>query len=238
MQKHNLILIWLMCVLVLTPCTVQAAEDTCISVTYCYGEVSTGTAKVYSEPNKNSKVVSELYYGERVEGKAVNNDRWLELKSGYIQINNVEFGELKSRNYTMPSNSGYKSFMYASAIRSWDPAQVKQQAKIDSNGILTVDNRFCVAIGTAANVRVGQYFDAILANGEVIHCVKCDTKANVDTFSNNMITRHNGCGLEFVVDKYSLVSKVRTAGNMSALKKSWASPVVKLEIYDYNVLNK
>lgn len=240
-MKKSTTMIWLTCLmLILSPVTnVYASSENPSIVVYC-GETNDEHVMVFEKPSAKSKLLGYLRYGELVYGTLTDNEKWLEVtyngSVGYILNSKFSVGDIPSRMYKMPANTGYKSFMYSSSIKSWDPAKVKKKAKIGKYGILTVNDRFCVAIGTAANVPDGQYFDAILKNGTVIPCVKCDTKANCDTLANNMITKSNGCCLEFVVDKKQLNSKAKGRGDISFVSSDWSSPVAKLEIYNYNVL--
>lgn len=240
-MKKTKALIWLTCLLlIMSPVTnVYASSENPSIVVYC-GETNDENVAVFAKPSVKSKLLGYLRYGESVSGTLTDDEKWLEVtygdSTGYILNSKFSVGGLPSRTFTMPANSGYKSFMYSSSIKSWDPAKVKKKAKIGKYGILTVNDRFCVAIGTKANVQDGQYFDVILKNGTVIPCIKCDTKDNRDTLANNMITRDNGCCLEFVVDKAQLNSKAKGRGDISFVCDAWNSPVAKLEIYNYNVL--
>lgn len=240
-MKRNLPILWLICLfIVLQPVTTYAADNDDLNYVVCYGEIGADRVPVYTKESKKSKIIGFLNYGDTVHGKLSSDEKWIEVKYnntvGYVLFSKVDIGEVPSRIFNMPANSGYKSFMHSSSIKSWDPAKVKKLAKVGKYGILTVNDRYCVAIGTKANVSDGQYFDAILKNGTVIKCIKCDTKDNRDTLSNNMITRDNGCSLEFVVDKAQLDSKIRGSGDVSSASKDWNSPVVRLEIYNRNVL--
>lgn len=205
--------------------------------TYVHGQICNPSVNVYSKPSKSSDVVSELSYSSKITC-LVENDNWYDTGNGYVRVGDVEPGGLQVRQFKLPKNSGYKSFMYSSSITSWDPLKVKNLAKVGEYGILTVDDRFCVAVGTGANIKVGQYFDAVLSNGTVIPCVLCDTKDNKDTLANNITAKGNGCVLEFVVDKSKVNKKVLHAGDVSAANMKWKSTVDKLLIYNYNILKE
>ena len=46
----------------------------------------------------------------------------------------------------------------------------------DSEGFRRIDDRYCVAIGTAFGVKSGQLFDVTLENGTTIKCIVGDIK--------------------------------------------------------------
>ena len=144
------------------------------------------------------------------------------------------------QEYTIPSNSGFKSYMSYLAITSKSSPQYKLQnqfAYTGQYGIRQVDGRFCVAIGTFSNATVGTYVDLVLENGIVIPCIVGDFKANVHTDSSNIITVHNGCVSEFLVDTSSLHTTAKKMGNISYCESGWNSPVKSIRVYDKNVFN-
>jgi hypothetical protein len=162
-----------------------------------------------------------------------------ETKSETENIVDVE-NDCSYQEYTIPSNSGFKSYMSYLAITSKSSPQYKLQnqfAYTGQYGIRQVDGRFCVAIGTFSNATVGTYVDLILENGIVIPCIVGDFKANVHTDSSNIITVHNGCVSEFLVDTSSLHTTAKKMGNISYCESGWNSPVKSIRVYDKNVFN-
>jgi hypothetical protein len=103
-------------------------------------------------------------------------------------------------------------------------------------GIRQVNGRYCVALGSYFTTEIGQLFDIVLENGTVIPCVLADQKDDKHTDQDNITTARNGCISEFVVETGCLSSKVRKNGSISYCTKSWNSPVVKIVIYDKNIL--
>jgi hypothetical protein len=140
--------------------------------------------------------------------------------------------------YHVPNYSGFKSFESYKLFRK-DSKQYKVQclASTDSKGLRTLDNRFCVAVGSAFNLEIGQWYDLVLANGTIIPCILADQKADQDTDATNKITVHSDCASEFVVDIKSLDLKIAQMGDVSYYDDTWNSPVVKVIVYPFNSLN-
>lgn len=140
--------------------------------------------------------------------------------------------------YDAPENSGFKSFMDYRTITNTESQQYKLQqnyAYTGEHGIRMADSRYIVAIGTYFTPNVGQYFDIILENGTVIPCILGDQKADVDTDSNNIITKHNGCMSEFIVDSDALNKDVKFYGDMSYCLKNWDSTIKTIKVYNRNI---
>lgn len=141
-------------------------------------------------------------------------------------------------SYDAPNNSGFKSFMDYRTITNTESQQYKLQqhyAYTGEYGIRMADSRYIVAIGTYFTPDIGQYFDIILENGTVIPCILGDQKADADTDSNNIITKHNGCMSEFIVDSYALNKDVKFYGDMSYCLKDWNSPIKTIKVYNRNI---
>lgn len=149
-----------------------------------------------------------------------------------LQTDETENIEETKQVFSIPSNSGFKSYMYYTSITARSSLQYKLQtmACTGSFGIRMVDDRYCVAVGSAFGMRVGQYFDLVLQNGVVIPCVLADVKANNDTDSSNIFTG-NGCCSEFIVDKAALDQNARRMGDISYCYEKWQSPVVWIHVY-------
>ena len=148
--------------------------------------------------------------------------------------------KLNYRDYTVPITSGFKSYMPYTAITNKASKQFKlqQMASDGTYGIRTVNNRYCVAIGTAFNAQVGTYFDLILANETVISCIVSDIKADKHTDKNNMITVSNGCLTEFIVNSNILDRNAKRMGDISYCCDEWNSRVEKIRVYDKNIFEK
>lgn len=156
------------------------------------------------------------------------NDEYVDLTVKYVSY----------ETYDAPKNSGFKSFMDYRVITNTDSKQYKLQqcySKTGEYGIRMADSRYIVAIGTYFTPDIGQYFDIILENGTVIPCILGDQKADADTDSDNIITKHNGCMSEFIVDSDALNKDVKFHGDMSYCLKDWDSPIKTIKVYNRNI---
>ena len=159
--------------------------------------------------------------------------------------NEVKDELIAYQEYSMSYNSGFKSYMSYTTITSQSSPQYilqNQYAYTGEFGIRKVEDRFCIAIGQLSNARVGTYVDLILENEIVIPCIVGDFKANVHTDSSNMVTGHNGCVSEFIVEKERLPYVVRNndntgTGDISHCKEDWISPVKTIKVYEKNIFD-
>lgn len=142
--------------------------------------------------------------------------------------------------YKIPDTTGFKSFMDFRTITDSTSKQYKIQstyAYTGNYGIRMVNDRYCIALGTYYGAEVGQYVDLVLENDVVIHCVLVEIKADEHTDSNNIVTLHNGCVTEFVVDSDMLVHNVKIYGDISYSDSNWGSPVKEVIVYEENVFS-
>ena len=203
----------------------------------------TSNINVRSEPSTDSEILEVYPFNQKIQYQKYN-DEWVEIqyKSGiaYVCSEYISDEQLDYIEYIAPITSGFKSYMPYTAITSKSSPQYKLQqiAYTGTYGIRQYDNRYCVAIGTAFNADVGTYFDLILANGTVIHCIVADIKADRHTDSNNMITIANGCLTEFIVDSSTLNRNAKRMGDISYCNEDWDSRVEKIRVYDKNVFRK
>ncbi len=139
----------------------------------------------------------------------------------------------KRTNYLINNHNGMKTFMSYKAITNKTSYQYKlqQDAYTDELGFRKIEDMYCVAIGTAFNAKVGTLFDVTLDNGEIIHCIVGDIKADKDTDASNVFT-NQGCCLEFIVDTKQLYGTIKQSGNCSSKCDEWNSPCVEFKIYD------
>ena len=165
------------------------------------------------------------------------NENWLEIKycdkTAYMHKDYVSNVKPKYRDYDVPSNKGFKSYMHYGAITSTSSKQyiLQKKAYTGKYGIRQVNGRYCVAIGSYFNSRIGMMFDLILENGAVIPCIMADQKSDKHTDSSNIITTHNGCLSEFIVDVYALDKDAKKHGDISYCNDKWKSPVKKVRVY-------
>ena len=144
------------------------------------------------------------------------------------------------KEYQVPSNRGLKTYMSYKAITSKNSLQYnlqKHYAYTGEFGIRQIDGRFCVAIGTFSDAKIGTYIDLVLENGVTISCVVSDFKSDTHTDSTNITTLHNGCVSEFVVDMSKLYKLPKKMGDISYCKAEWNSPVKIIKVYEKNVFD-
>lgn len=172
------------------------------------------------------------------------NDEWYEIEyqesTAYIYSMYVKDGEVPDYvSYYLNSN-GFKSFMGYKAITSKSSSQYKIQynyAYTGEFGIRQVNSRFCVALGSGVNARIGTYVDLVLENGTIINCILSDQKDDKHTLDDNLTTAANGCVSEFIVDSSALESLAAKMGDISYACEEWRSPVVEIRVYPFNIFD-
>ena len=198
---------------------------------------------VRSEPSTDCEVLEVYPFNTPIQYYKFN-DEWAKIVYptgyAYMSLQYISNEKLNYRDYTVPITSGFKSYMPYTAITNKASKQFKlqQMASDGTYGIRTVNNRYCVAIGTAFNAQVGTYFDMILANETVISCIVSDIKADKHTDKNNMITVSNGCLTEFIVNSSALDRNAKRMGDISYCCDEWNSRVEKIRVYDKNIFEK
>lgn len=156
-------------------------------------------------------------------------------------INDIIVEDVGYAVYDAPYTSGFKSYMDYRAITSTDSLQYVLQneyAHTGNYGIRMVNDRYCIAVGSRFTSDIGQYIDLVLENGTVIPCILADQKADEHTDDGNIVTMHNGCMSEFVVDTDSLDHMAKICGDISYCENNWQSRVVKVKVYNENIFYK
>ena len=194
---------------------------------------------IREQPSKNSEVIKQVSFNEKVVviGSELSNDVWytvdLDNKIGYIHKDYVSDKPINYRIYNVPCVKN-KTWMPYTAITNRGSKQYKLQriAYTGDYGIRMVNGRYCVAIGSHFECEIGQYFDLILANGEVIPCIMADQKANKHTDSANIVTISTNCLSEFIVDKNALNRNAKRDGDISSCCPEWKSTVKQIKVYE------
>lgn len=208
-----------------------------------YNGWTTTNVNVRNEPSTDSEVLEVYSFNTPIQYYKFN-DEWAKIVYptgyAYMSLQYISNEKLNYRDYTVPITSGFKSYMPYTAITNKASKQFKlqQMASTGAYGIRTVNNRYCVAIGTAFNAQVGTYFDLILENETVISCIVSDIKADKHTDKNNMITVSNGCLTEFIVNSNILDRNAKRMGDISYCCDEWNSRVEKIRVYDKNIFEK
>lgn len=198
---------------------------------------TTSDVNIRKDPDVNSDILGVYSFNTAVYYYDFNND-WVEIKYGndvaYISKYYISDTQQEYKEFDVPSNSGFKSYMSYECITSTSSPQYKLQqnyAYTGTYGIRQVDGRYCAAIGSYFTTEIGTFFDLVLENGTVIPCILADQKADKDTDEQNIVTMHNGCLSEFVVDSYSLSGMAKQMGDISYCNESWNSPVKSIRVY-------
>lgn len=196
------------------------------------------SVNVRKSPSVKSDILTTYSFNKKVRYTDYNED-WIEIKCkdsiAYMCKRYISKTKRAYKEFDVPTNSGFKSFMDYRCITSTGSKQYQLQHNVaytGKYGIRQIDGRYCVAIGSHFTTDIGIYFDLVLENGTVIPCILGDAKADQDTDSNNIITEHNGCLSEFIVDTPSLYSEAKRMGNISYCDENWNSPVVKIRVYE------
>ena len=199
---------------------------------------TTDSVNVRKKPNTKSDILDTYSFNTKIQYTDYDGE-WAKIKFkdeyAYMHKNYISKKKNRYKEYSVPETSGFKSFMSYKAITSKSSPQYKLQhekAYTGKNGIRQVDGRYCVAIGSYFTNEIGALFDLVLENGTVIPCILADQKADKDTDSQNIITRHNGCLSEFIVDVGNLKREIARMGDVSYFNNNWDSPVESIRVYE------
>ena len=202
---------------------------------------TTTTLNVREEPNTDSSILDTLPFNTYIKYYEYN-DEWAEITydngQAYISRDYISDEECEFVMYDVPKTRGFKSYMPYTAITNKKSKQYKLQqiASTGAYGIRVVDSRYLVAIGTAFNAEVGTYIDLILEDGFVIPCIVGDVKSPRHTDSSNMITMHNGCVSEFIIDSKELHKSIKKSGDVSSCNENWNGCVRSIVVYSKSAL--
>lgn len=134
----------------------------------------------------------------------------------------------------VPPNNSFKSYMDADTIISRNTDQYKLKAKYvidEQTGIWTVDERYCIAVGSYYTKSIGTYIDVVMENGSTLHCILGECKRNRDTDYTNR-QNQNGSVVEFIVNTSSIPSMVRKMGNCSYACEEMKGEIKSIIVYN------
>lgn len=205
---------------------------------------TTTRVNVRTEPNTSSEIIRTLDFNSVILYFPISeNSEWIKIRHkgeiAYVAKEYVSTKKCEYREYDIPENDGFKSYMSYTTITSETSNQLKIQeeyAYTGKYGIRQADNRYCIALGTYFNIEIGQYVDLVLENGEIISCILAEVKADAHTDENNLFTVANGCCSEFIIDSLELNSEAKKIGNISFCCEEWQSPVISVRVYEENIL--
>ena len=209
---------------------------------------TTSSLNVRKQPNTESDVLDVLPFNTYIRYYEYD-DEWAEIAfddgHAYVNRNYISDEECSFIMYNIPEYYGFKSWMSYKAITNKSSRQYKLQqiASTGYAGVRVVNDRFCVAIGTAFGTEIGTYIDLILENGTIIPCIVGDVKDPKHTDSSNVFTivtknKKTYCCSEFIVNTKQLDKNAAKAGDISYADDNWDSPVVSIIVYDKNIFEK
>lgn len=195
---------------------------------------------VRSDASVESSILCTLLWNTHLEFRKYNSEwKKVVLNNGTVGYINTQYVTRKEATNKVlgtvrEHQKSYMDYRTVTARGTKAYHVSRTLAYTGAYGIRQIDGRFLCAVGTyyASENEVGKYVDLILANGTVIPCILGDTKANKDTDSSNMYTRHDHSVVEFIVDTGSLSSKVRRQGNLNYANSNWNSSIVDIRVYD------
>lgn len=203
---------------------------------------------IRKKPSTKSKILDTFSYGDKISYYDYNK-KWatVKYKGEFAYVRKKYISKKKpsldiKNTLSVPSYSGYKSWMPYTAITSTSSPQYKlqhQYAYTGNYGVRMVNDRYCVALGSYFEYKIGQYFDLVLKNGSVIKCVMSDQKADEHTDEDNIFTIQSDslCMSEFIIDRSELDSNAKNMGDVSYCCDDWRSPVVEVIIYKKNIFD-
>lgn len=191
---------------------------------------------IRKQPTTDSEIIGHVGFNDKILVTTLEGS-WYCVKLddgiGYINKKYVSDKRMDYVEFSVPYAEN-KTWMPHTTITNKSSKQYKLQklATTGKYGIRTVDDRYCVALGSHFGCEIGQYFDLVLANGTVISCVMGDAKKDINTDAANIITVDSNCLSEFVVDRHSLKYEAVRDGDISSCCEEWESHVVKIRVYE------
>jgi len=170
--------------------------------------------------------LEELNKSLTSENKALK-DKNEELSVSYLEGNDKlkeyekQIKKFKESTATqaVASDKGFRSWMpYTAISASSKQGSIVAQASPNEYGILEIDGRACVAIGTGWGLSLGDTATVYTKNGSY-DIIVSDIKADAHTDSTRKITVHNGCVVEFIVDTSCLDSRISVSGSVASISK-------------------
>ena len=136
----------------------------------------------------------------------------------------------------VPSNNSFKSYMDCSTITDTSSAQyaLKYEYLSSASGIMVVDNRFVIALGSYYTTEVGGRVDLVMQNGSVVECIVGDCKADKHTDSMNRQHSVDKSVIEFIVATDNLNEKARQMGDCSYCDERLMGEIEAIRVYINN----
>lgn len=151
----------------------------------------------------------------------------------------VEVAEPQYTTYNVPSNSSFKSYMDSSYITNINSEQYKFKYEYlcSRSGIMLVDDRYVIALGSYYTTSIGTRVDLVMENGAIVRCVVGDCKADRDTDSTNRQHSIDHSVVEFIVCADMLNDKVLTMGDCSYADERLIGEIKEIRVYNEEGVN-
>lgn len=162
----------------------------------------------------------------------VNNMMTLEYTCEESEV--IEVSEPQYTTYNVPTNNSFKSYMDCSYITNTSSKQYafKSEYLCSACGIMLVDGRYVIALGSYYTTNIGNRVDLVMENGAIVECIIGDVKANKDTDSTNRQHSIDNSVVEFIVSTDFLSNKVRTMGDCSYADERLIGEIKEIRVYD------
>lgn len=193
---------------------------------------------VRTEPSTDSDILTTLTWMDKIEYSMVNDD-W-----AIIQLDNENVGYIASKYIVDEEQTWTKSYPVSGdkaktymdyrkiTDRTSKQYALQQRASTDDHGLRTLRGRYMVAVGSYFGVKVGQYIDVVLSDGEVLKCIIGDAKQDIHTDTNNLHGL-NGDTVEFIVNQKILKEVTDVIGNISDVSDEFDGKVTEVRVYDH-----
>lgn len=155
-------------------------------------------------------------------------------ESGLEQESELEYEVDNYIEYGTPMNNSFKAFMDYRTIT--DPYSEQAKLLVDAvtdtvTGIMAIDGRYCIAVGSYYTNIIGTKLDLVMENGEIIPCILTDCKADIHTDYLNQANPNGGIA-EFVVNYDYLPDKVRLTGDVSNGLDMFKGEIERIRVYE------
>lgn len=211
-------------------------------VTYDIIGYTTANLNVRSEPNTECEIYDLLPSFVQIQFAYIeDNPEWVTIQYGEVQAYLYKEYVAEGLPYEAKpaENDTRKSYMDWRKITRKTSMQYKMQKEYGyttSNGIRSVNGRYCIALGSFYTGTIGQYVDVVLENGLVLPCILGDVKQDIHTENNHSIGLDGGV-VEFIVDTRYLPELARKMGDVSYVSSEWKSNVVEVRVYYNNLFD-
>lgn len=135
---------------------------------------------------------------------------------------------------SVPSNNSFKSYMDYRTITDKTSAQYALLSSYENTacGIMSVDGRYTIAVGSYYSTEIGTRIDVVMQNGSIVPCILADCKNDIHTDSSNQQHRYDKSVVEFIVDTPNLVG--RDMGDCSYSDERLMGEIKALRVYIEN----